>query len=763
MQSFQDFAQALYVAAKALQLYSVEHPRGAETLSALHRATTGMMEYQDRLQIVSSHGRLFVDRKQIPLTNAPLQNLVRILNERKLNGVVLLSGISEKDLLGLVQLLNMKPQRIEESGGAVQVLADLDVDRVRLSHVRFEELVDGEEVVDAATAATLANTTVGDTPLHVLLNDLFKPLMQALKTTTTDPGEITATKEPVGFHRAESKPLATSGTLFDPRKIVPFDLSLMEKRLLESGVLNQPEFLEAFSDAIVKQDVASQANILMSRETLPAGPLREVLDFLAPQLVLNIVSGMASDSAKPAEEIPEVATFLYSQLQPRDRSLDRLRSRLETAGIDRDELEELLGAISWENLSFEAKMERLGDQRFLFDLRADRLLKFMRDLLLGGKSEEFVQILERYGAGLFAESADFRRNILEGVIRMVSWGKDSALPPAVETALQKLILTHFLREPDTKLQQRTNTGLSQLLGQMMAGGRSDRALRALTNLSAGVAASPIPWKKQAFESLLQQVATEHVPAVIPQLYGSDTASNDIVPVLVFIGAPAASQLIDELAKEEDRSHRGRIVKAIKTIGRPALLPLRHALSSPTWYLVRNALNILGDLGGTELIDEVAAALDHPDGRVKRAAGRALSKMGGDVAESALVGALTRGDAELQGEILFCLASLKAESAVPAIAELTKGKRIGGDDVLRERAIDTLGQIGSARAIPLLEEIIRKKGILTATEPPEIRVAAARALANINTPEARVVIRKAADSEPSGAVREQIEKILESAT
>lgn len=762
MEQFLDFVQTLNVATKALQLYSAEHPRGSEALNQLHQSVTAMLDLADRVQIIASRDRLFVDRKPVVIRTPHVNHFMKLLSDRSLNGVILHAGVTPQELLAFVNLLNMKPQRISELGGASAVLSDADVTAIRISHVRFEELLDGEEIIDANSAAARGGPqSLADTPIQVLLNDLFKPLMQALKASAGADPE----RETPGFIRPETKkpPVAQSGPLFDPRRIVPFDLTVMEKRMIESGLLNHPEFLEAFSESIVSQEISAQANLLMSRETLPAGPLREVLDMLAPQLVLNIISGLAKDQLHTESQLPDMAAYLYAQLQPRDRSVDRLRSRLDALGIDRDQLEEMLEALSWENLTPEAKLERLSDSRFLFDLRPDRLLKFMRELLVGGRHDDFVAVVERYGAGMMADSADLRRSVTEAFMRVLNWATDPGFLPAEETVIQRLVLTHFLREPDQRLQPRCGDAVSSLIGAWIRGGKFDRVARTLSNLNSGVAASQLPWKSHAYESLLGQIARDQMPSLVPHLYAVDLdqISQEVFPVLTLLGAPAAAELIEELAREEDRSRRGRIVRAIKAIGRPALLPLRHAMSSSVWYLVRNALNILGDLGAGDLVDEVATALGHQDGRVRRAAARALSKIGGEVAEAALIQGLSSPDTELQVELLFSLASMKAESAVPAVAEIARSrKRSSSDDSIRERAIDTLGQIASPKAIPVLEELLRRKGILTASEAPEIRIAAAKALASINTAEAKLAIRKVAEAEPAGPTREQLDRFLE---
>jgi HEAT repeat protein len=231
------------------------------------------------------------------------------------------------------------------------------------------------------------------------------------------------------------------------------------------------------------------------------------------------------------------------------------------------------------------------------------------------------------------------------------------------------------------------------------------------------------------------------------------------PLLMLFGEKAAERLLEALAEEEDRGRRGRLMKAVKSIGKPALNSLHHATKSPTWYLVRNALNLIGDLVATDLLDDAIEALGHRDERVRRAAARALGKLGGLRAEKQLGAALASSDPDTQLEILSALGTMKGDSAIPQIAELTK-KRIGrGDDAVRIRAIETLGQTGSPAAIPPLVDLLRKKGLLGG-ESNEARLAAAKALAtlvNAGVQDARAASDAIVAAEPDGPVRQQLQR------
>jgi len=573
-------------------------------------------------------------------------------------------------------------------------------------------------------------------------------LSMALGSTTMDAG----TSDPATARRYAA--LAGAG-------LAPANLAAFPP--VEAGAMDADSFRAGLTSLSPEQ----QASILMGLPQTPDGPVKQMVDAYAPELYADAVTGYASRGIESTQDFAEFAANLFSFLSNRARGLELLRSRLEGMGISREHMTELLELLAWESLTVDAKVARLFEATVMFDLPSEKLLIFLQELLVAGRHDDLNRLLERLGSALFSDNAMLREKVAEDFARICAWSKTPGLPAVTEAMLEKLLLTHFLRESDHTIHARSCDGLDALIGHWIIAGRIDRAYADLRKLQGGVSAvqEAFAWKKEAFQSLLGRLCDgERMSAIIAQLYSRDaeTIAAQYYPLLGFFGDQAASRLLDALAVEEDRSHRGRLIKAIKAIGKPALQHLKRALESPTWYLVRNALNLLGDLAAVDLLDDVAQKLFHDDVRVKRAAARALGKIPSIRAEKYLAEALERVDAETQSDILIGLSTLKAETAVPAIVELAR-KRLGGDDRLRIRAVEALGLIGSPQAVGPLSDILRKRGMLSGQVTPELRLSAARALLSIGTAEAKSVVSRTLEAEPAGQTREQFEKIMRDAS
>jgi len=270
-----------------------------------------------------------------------------------------------------------------------------------------------------------------------------------------------------------------------------------------------------------------------------------------------------------------------------------------------------------------------------------------------------------------------------------------------------------------------------------------------------------PWRNDALARL--RASLQRPPlldAAIARAFAleRDQMLLEVHPYFEFIGDPMARHLVARLGEENDRTRRGRLVESVRSLGPAALPALMHALTAPAWFLVRNALMLLSDLGDAGCVPAILPLLRHPEARVRRTAVRALWKLGGPVAEPHLIAQMKDTDLETMQEILFALGQLRSEGSLPKVTELAQDKRV--IEKLRIQALDTLGHIASAKSLPVLLECLRRKGFFGGGEAQPIRLAAAKALAALGTPEALAALRKAVEGEPKGEEREVMRRVLD---
>ncbi len=147
---------------------------------------------------------------------------------------------------------------------------------------------------------------------------------------------------------------------------------------------------------------------------------------------------------------------------------------------------------------------------------------------------------------------------------------------------------------------------------------------------------------------LATVSTAGVPDGLRELcaaVGRDSmdTSSAVLEELKRHGAAATAELLEQLAIATQGSRRRYLFEAILAI-REGDEHLVAALEHPDWFVVRNAVALLGELRAMHADLPLILMLDHPDARVRAAAAISLGQLDTLVAREALVRAVHDSDA-----------------------------------------------------------------------------------------------------------------------
>lgn len=509
---------------------------------------------------------------------------------------------------------------------------------------------------------------------------------------------------------------------------------------------------------------STQLRLLAGIESLPQRPegLALGMKALAGELLANATSTALAKGASWIELKGPVQEILRPH-SDRASLLRTLTGKLRASGQDAAPAEALLRNLEWEALSLEAKLLRALEEGQLFELSLEQRLAFLRELLDLRRFDEFLRIQDALLEGLSSERSYLRLKAAQTLAGVARWAETPGLPPGGEGALADALRAHFAWEPDPPLHRWTTGALETLLVALVHRGEFGHVISDLQELE-GLCAfleEQHPWRNEALASLRAALLRPQLMAAMAaQAFSLEREQmvREVFPYLEFLGEPAARFLVERLGDESDRARRGRMVEAVRSLGADSLPALLDAIASPTWFLVRNALTILSDLGDADHMPSVLPLLRHPESRVRRTAVRALWKLGGPAAEPHLLALMKNTDAETMQEILFALGQLRSEAGLHQVGELARDKRVV--EQIRIQALDTLGHIASPLAMPILKECLRRRGFFGGGEQPPIRLAAARALLALDTREAIDTLRRLADAEPRGEEREAFRRLLE---
>ncbi|WLT33036.1 HEAT repeat domain-containing protein [Geothrix sp. PMB-07] len=790
MNDFLQVAQSLTVALKALQMYTAMHPRAQEGLAKAHLVLEASLLDQPRIQFIVTGAKAFVDGQVQDARIPQIASLIRLVSERGISGFSFERGLTQEEVLTFLQGMATKPAKLEEVGGLEGLLKASDVRHIKVSQTRYQEVTEGEEsgAGDKAPAFSPAPPAQPPPPTSHSPENLVKFIREALLTTLAKgagPGTTTGSASGPGFGKTGfSVGGVRSGSIGGDEDGSPGGLAD------EGGVGPMSGFGPADLSGL-----GPLGRELGLGEGMPTpgqlGTLRQVLMGLAPEVQFSLLAGLGSLPEHPAGlglgvkalagEILAVSTStllaqglswpqlkgpvqdILRPLPDRERLMRTLSSHLRVTGQDASQAEAILRHLAWEELSLEAKILKVLEEGHLYELSHEERLALLRELLDLRRFDDFIRIQEIMLETLSSERADLRLLSIKTLNGVARWTFDPGLPPEAEGSLAEALRAHFAWEPDPPIHRWTTEALESLLTGLICRGELGPVLADLQELE-GLCAfldEQQPWRNEALGRLRTAIQRPELLDLAVD-YALSLKREDMLPEMQpyfeFIGEPMARHLTHRLGDETDRARRGRLVEAVRSLGPTALPTLLESLESPAWYLVRNALTLLSDLGAADCVPAIIPHLRNPEPRVRRTAVRALWKLGGPVAEPHLLARMKDTDVETMQEILFALGQLRSEAGLPQIEELALDKRVL--ERIRIQALDTLGHIASPKALPTMLECIKRKGFFGGGESQPIRLAAARAMAALGSPEALNALKKAVDGEPKGEDREAMQRLLE---
>jgi hypothetical protein len=253
---------------------------------------------------------------------------------------------------------------------------------------------------------------------------------------------------------------------------------------------------------------------------------------------------------------------------------------------------------------------------------------------------------------------------------------------------------------------------------------------------------------------LRRLFTRNVLRALGALLWDPLYHNDIMEVLQRAGAAATEHLLGLLIEAPTFAQRKSLLEALRTLreGRDQLVSF---LNHEQWYVVRNVADLAGELGVESAVDRLGEAVDHPDARVRKSAGRALARIGAPAAGKFVRKALRDSDKGVRLEVTRAISGKRFAglgSAVTAVLETEP------DSEVKEELYRALGRIGTPDLVQFLQRTVESGGRLGGRKPTNIRVAATQGLAFAGGKAARAVLHElSGDSEK--AVRAEAQKAL----
>lgn len=253
--------------------------------------------------------------------------------------------------------------------------------------------------------------------------------------------------------------------------------------------------------------------------------------------------------------------------------------------------------------------------------------------------------------------------------------------------------------------------------------RQQRGLGVLTALLRSAAV-----ENPATVGIWNQLAT--VPVLEDEIHRPGLETAQLQPLVEKLGGEAVPVLLQALAETEVRSLRRGLMDLLRGMGPVISDPIGEWLArDERWYVQRNLLALLAEVGHWPAGVEATRFLDHPDGRVRREAYRLLLQVPAERDRAVCAAIVDPDPRNLRQGIAAARERLPA-AAVPLVVKRLDDQTLPHD--LRVALVRVLEGSGSSLVLDALLRIVMGGktlfgGVKLATPSPET-IAAVRILA-----------------------------------
>jgi hypothetical protein len=423
---------------------------------------------------------------------------------------------------------------------------------------------------------------------------------------------------------------------------------------------------------------------------------------------------------------------VHQMMEHMSRQMDTLRQILRVqedkmgkAGILVESHADILDRMFW------AEVPEAGKKSVLLSSEAacvpPRNIRQFVEMLIERDDQEIAgKILINYSSCLDAKDLEPRRKTAIGLAQIADLyasASEEVMPNAISKVGEKLA-----HETDSEVQSLLSAAFTRF-GQEACTRKKYKAV-------AEVCLSLVDIGKERpllVQDLRSRVGIENrLPEMLEEAINAPTVSEELINVLQQIPRSSVEHLSDRFFRSQKRVECDRIVELVGELGAPAVEDLRDILRTGQPRQAASCVGLLSRLSVTTLLELLPARMPefnrfYQDVIVRQIAYGAASDRGRTLLEF-----LELLDPLILPEAIDEIGmSLDRTASSSLIAMASAGEAANRPPFVQLKAIESLGRLREAEAVPVLRSIVEEKKIWGRTQHRELRVAAAQALSKID--------------------------------
>jgi len=447
------------------------------------------------------------------------------------------------------------------------------------------------------------------------------------------------------------------------------------------------------------------------QEELRALPREQMAVELFEDTTLKWAVGRLTNAALGPKSVVvegEVIGVLLKALQATQSSVRLGRKLADMAKenlIPKQSYERLQEELKWITLTNKQKLESLLGVQHYNPHQFRRMLDLLKELIKGSKFEQANQLADHY-FGIFYDPERIGPDELSRIpdLFKVASGMHAEFWNRAAEALS----AHLFRDQGESFTHfqviNALTALTRIVG---AYEDFDLIFAAGSAIDTSAARDPQAHTKCCIDALPMLMN----PSAVDRIIEIFVAKTDDTPwmktsasLLRWTGAPGINKVFHRLEHEQNTQVRLALMRLLGRIGPAALEAARVMLHHPQWYVVRNAVKLLGEVRDPELLKDVTPALRHSDERVQKAAIKVLQDARVPGRAAAIASALPYMKPHTVEEMLNDLRYAKDSSAVEGLGAFIFHDSRTSPKLLMQ-AIATLGVFATDEAAQTLAHVV----------------------------------------------------------
>jgi hypothetical protein len=321
------------------------------------------------------------------------------------------------------------------------------------------------------------------------------------------------------------------------------------------------------------------------------------------------------------------------------------------------------------------------------------------------------------------------------------------MQPQAEAAIQR-------SSPDRREEARQIERLISQGRSAVDAGDYGSLLQVTADFLDAMEATPSEASARVHRLELKRLLSKHHIAQFARMAATGNQRELAIAVLRRLGSDATEILMDLLVETEAMAERRGYFSALTRMEDGTEIIIHH-LDHPTWYVVRNAAELCGEMRLSKSVAKLAQHITHADERVRKSVAVSLARIGTPEVLEPLSRMLKDPSPAIRVTVLGNLEGSKSRPLAMPLAALLESEE--HPDVQRE-ILRALGRIGTPDALLALRRVANGE---VRRLPKRLRLQAIESLGGVGTPGAQILRTLAgdADSEIGSAAAKALQEAM----